>query len=70
VHNLDDRIRYQGLAPDIFFKKCYGIRSLLVHGSSDTPTPEEVDEIAASLEVMVSDLLSVPTLGFQSHREP
>ncbi len=66
---LDERIMYMQKSPVEFFRTCYEIRSALVHGSGRVPAPEEVDVRAASLEIMVGDLLSAPVLGYQEGRE-
>lgn len=49
-------------APE-YFSYCYKIRSDLVHGNLPTPTFEEVGSVAGTLEVFVSDLLTMPFLG-------
>lgn len=46
-----------------FFTHCYQIRSNLVHGNLPIPTLEEIGGVAATLEVFVSELLTVPVLG-------
>lgn len=48
---------YRGMPPRAFFTRCYEVRSDLVHGAVPRPTREEVDPLAADLEVMVNDLL-------------
>jgi hypothetical protein len=48
---------YMGLPPVKFFGKCYRLRSALVHGSNPLPTKEEVDVHAASLSMLVGDLI-------------
>jgi hypothetical protein len=50
--------RYSGLAPGAFFTKCYGVRSALVHGHAPRPERDEVDLLAADLELFVGHLLS------------
>lgn len=52
-------ITYSGHAPNVFIKKCYGLRSALVHGQNPRPSREEVDLMAVTLEVFVGHLLSV-----------
>lgn len=54
---------YQDKLPPDFFSHCYQLRSNLVHGNLPFPTFEEVGAAAATLEVFVSDLLTVPFLG-------
>ncbi|MDO8335270.1 MAG: HEPN domain-containing protein [Candidatus Saccharibacteria bacterium] len=51
--------KYINLEPDVFIKKCYTLRSKLVHGQKPRPTREEVDSLAAALEIFVGHLLSV-----------
>lgn len=46
-----------------FFTHCYQVRSNLVHGNLPIPTFEEIGLIAATLEVFVSELLTIPILG-------
>jgi hypothetical protein len=59
-----------GESPELFFTNCYNMRSALVHGESDErPSPSDVDIRAASLEIMIGDLLSVPLLGIQQGRD-
>lgn len=48
---------YDGMAPKKFFKRCYEMRSQLVHGALPRPARELVDPLASNLEVMVNDLL-------------
>lgn len=50
--------KYCGMTAVHFFSHCYSLRSLLVHGSVPLPTGKEVSSAAASLEVMMSDLLA------------
>lgn len=46
--------------PEAFFKKCYALRSKLVHGEDPRPSRDDVAERAAGLEVFVSHLISEP----------
>jgi hypothetical protein len=57
AQQLDTR-QYAGEQAIAFFKRCYSIRSRLVHGDCQLPTRSEVSHAAANLEVMMSDLLS------------
>jgi hypothetical protein len=50
---------YMNMPADVFFKKCYDLRSKLVHGSYPRPTREVVDAHGAQLETFVADLLSL-----------
>jgi hypothetical protein len=50
---------YNGMDSVTFIGKCYGLRSKLVHGHSPRPTREDVDIMAAGLEIFVSHLLSM-----------
>lgn len=54
---------YQGLDPARFFTKCYNLRSQLVHGDSGGVELNEINLVAAHLEVFVGDLLSAPILN-------
>ena len=67
---LDHGITYMDEDPDVFFTNCYNMRSSLAHGVSTDkrPSPSDVDIRAASLEIMIGDLLSVPLLGIQQGR--
>ena len=58
AQRLGDR-EYMGERPEVFFAKCYEIRSRLVHGHVPRPARQDVDARAASLEVFVSDLLGL-----------
>ncbi|NTV08791.1 MAG: hypothetical protein HGA81_09360 [Chlorobium limicola] len=49
---------YGGLKPEQFFKHCYTLRSRLVHGDLELPPRSEISSAAASLNSMMSDLLS------------
>jgi hypothetical protein len=59
---LGNRI-YIGKNAADFFTHCYQIRSNLVHGNLPIPTFDEIGGLAATLEVFVSELLTVPVLG-------
>lgn len=65
---LEGLTAYMGESPVKFFNACYKVRSQLVHGDASAPSRQEVDIRAASLEVFVADLLSVPVLGVQPGR--
>lgn len=54
---------YMGESPEVFFMRCYGMRSKLVHGGSDRPALQEVRERAGTLRRFVGDLLRVSILG-------
>ncbi|MFB9963877.1 hypothetical protein [Sinosporangium siamense] len=47
--------------PADFFKKCYTLRSQLVHGTVPRPSREVVGQRAATLQIMVGKLLSMAT---------
>ncbi|MFF4701917.1 hypothetical protein ACWC4D_38725 [Streptomyces sp. NPDC001288] len=49
---------YAGQAPDVFFGRCYTMRSMLTHGQVERPDRRDVDALAASLELFVADLLA------------
>lgn len=51
--------QYGGATPAQFFKRCYSLRSRLMHGQHPIPTPAELGPAAASLERFVADLLTV-----------
>lgn len=55
--------RYSEKPATDFFSHCYQLRSNLVHGVLPYPTFEEVGNVAGTLEVFVSDLLTSPVLG-------
>jgi hypothetical protein len=57
AESLGDR-RYAEEEPRRFFTRCYDLRSKLVHGYHPRPERGEVDALAATLEVFVSDLLA------------
>lgn len=62
TERIGDRTYIEKTAAD-FFTHCYQIRSNLVHGNLPIPTFEEIGGVAATLEVFVSELLTVPVLG-------
>jgi hypothetical protein len=49
---------YEGRSAPDYFANIYSIRSRLVHGNVPFPTFEEINKVAATLEVFVSDLLT------------
>jgi hypothetical protein len=49
---------YEGRSAPDYFANIYPIRSRLVHGNVPFPTFEEINKVAAQLEVFVSDLLT------------
>ena len=49
--------KYKGIPAVRFFTDCYEIRSALVHGKTPRPLREDVDSMAASLEILVGDLI-------------
>jgi hypothetical protein len=51
---------YEGKSAPDFFSAIYSLRSSLVHGREPFPTFAEINAIAATLEVFVSDLLTAP----------
>jgi hypothetical protein len=51
--------QYSSLAPVKFFKRCYALRSRLMHGVHPIPTPAELGPAAANLERFVADLLAI-----------
>jgi hypothetical protein len=51
--------QYDGLSSVRFFKRCYTLRSRLMHGLHPLPTPAELGTAAASLERFVADLLAI-----------
>jgi hypothetical protein len=55
--------RYRDEPPELFFVRCYDLRSRLVHGEVPRPSGSELDERALGLERFVSDLLSIELLG-------
>ena len=54
-----ERGQYGGLAPVQFFKRCYTLRSRLMHGQHPIPTPAELGPAGAGLERFVADLLTI-----------
>jgi hypothetical protein len=54
---LGDR-RYDGLSAVRFFRRCYELRSRLVHASPPVPSLTKIGAVVHQLEVFVSDLLS------------
>jgi hypothetical protein len=52
-------MQYGGLAPAQFFKRCYTLRSRLMHGQHPIPTPAQLGTAAASLERFAADLLTI-----------
>lgn len=50
--------QYGGRTPSALFTQCYAMRSALVHGRVPRPTRDEVDALAAPLEMFVGHLLS------------
>lgn len=56
---------YAGQKPSQFFRRCYKLRSKLVHGHVPRPTRDKIDDICASLELFVGDLLSGLLLSMQ-----
>lgn len=59
---LGERVYRNMTAPD-FFTYCYTLRSNLVHGNMPYPSFEDISVAVGDLEVMVSDLITTPTLG-------
>ena len=51
--------QYGGLTPVQFFKRCYTLRSRLMHGQHPIPTPADLGPAAADLERFVADLLTI-----------
>jgi len=51
--------QYGGLAPVKFFKRCYALRSRLMHGQYPIPTQAELNNGAANLERFAANLLSL-----------
>jgi hypothetical protein len=49
---------YEGRSATDYFADIYSIRSSLVHGKVPFPSFDEIDAVAAPLEVFVSDLLT------------
>lgn len=61
---LGERVYLEMTAAD-FFTHCYTLRSNLVHGNMPYPTHEVISAAVGDLEVMVSDLITTPTLGLR-----
>ncbi|MFG1818800.1 hypothetical protein ACGFIF_33900 [Kribbella sp. NPDC049174] len=59
---LGDRT-YIEMSPTEFFNRCYKVRSNLVHGAVPRPSRDEVDNLAATLELFVGDLIAVQLLA-------
>ncbi len=57
AETLGDR-KYMNKSAKAFFNECYEVRSALVHGHFPRPTREEVDILAANLELFVGHLIS------------
>jgi len=55
--------QYDGQSASNFFTYVYQTRSNLVHGNFPYPTFEMVGGISATLEVFVSELLTIPRIG-------
>lgn len=51
-------MRYCDLTPADFTKRCYRLRSRLVHGSSERPSREELDDVVVGLEMIMAHILS------------
>lgn len=62
-NRLGSRLYGDKSAPE-FFSYCYQLRSNLVHGNLPIPTFEEVGNVTGILELFVSDLLTIPILGY------
>lgn len=62
IERLGNRTYLEMTASD-FFTHCYQIRSNLVHGNLPSPSFEEIGRLAATAEVFVSELLTIPILG-------
>ncbi|SBW24391.1 hypothetical protein FDG2_4135 [Candidatus Protofrankia californiensis] len=59
VASLLNGSTYQGDSPVIFFRRCYSLRSALVHGNSPRPSVADTGLRAAHLEHFVADLIAV-----------
>lgn len=57
VASMDGR-KYGGQDAVPFFKKCYGMRSALVHGHAKRPSRDEVSMAAAHLESLTGQLIA------------
>lgn len=62
IERLGDR-KYKDMSAEKFFSLCYGLRSKLVHGISPEKTFKNIQEAVSILEILVSDLLTIPILG-------
>lgn len=62
VERLGQRT-YSNKSASAFFSVSYILRSRLVHGKSPFPSPQEVRNVVADLELFVSDLLAGPLLN-------
>jgi len=58
AQSLGDRTYGDDERPDTFFRRCYEMRSALVHGRHPRLTWADVNRRAAQLELFVSDLLA------------
>ena len=58
--------RYDDLDPVAFFNKCYRVRSDMVHGNVGRPSRQQVDRWAATLEVLVSQLIDLQVASTSS----
>lgn len=63
TNRLENRIYEEKPAVE-FFTYCYKLRSKLVHGNLPSFNSSEVSKIVQSLEMLVSDLLTSPILGY------
>jgi hypothetical protein len=52
--------RYLEESPPRFYKRCYALRSKLVHGNPPYPSFDDVNAHGGALEVFVRDLLTLP----------
>lgn len=55
--------RYNDMSAGDFFRKCYEVRSKLIHGEMPSPTTSDVRGLAARLELLVCDLLAGPEVA-------
>lgn len=49
--------KYMNLSASDFFKKCYAVRSKLIHKDKDLPTITEVSRLSEELEIFVREML-------------
>src|SRR5207253_2800796 len=56
-----ERRRYKDERPAEFFRRCYEIRSNLVHGKHPIPSIQDLNERSPHLEMFIADLLSLPS---------